>query len=174
MRTRRRTLVAATIALLSPLVLGSVGLRTNLDQRVLAAHNRERAALGVPDLAWNEDLARDAAGWAAHLAQTGAFEHSPDDPDDPHPQGENLWAGTRDYYGPETMVGGWIAEKADFKPGVFPNVSRTGDWDDVGHYTQVAWRSTGQVGCALARGAQEDVLVCRYAEGGNVDGERPF
>lgn len=174
MRAKRKRWGAAAIALLSPLVLGSVGQRTDLDQRLLAAHNRERAALGVPALAWSDGLAHDAAGWAEQLARAGAFEHSPDDPADPDPQGENLWAGTRGSYGPEAMVGGWIEEKTNFKPGVFPDVSRTGNWDDVGHYTQVAWRATGEVGCAVARGAAEDVLVCRYAAGGNVEGERPF
>ncbi len=171
MRRTGKLWAAAAVALLSPFVLGSVGQQTNLDQRLLAAHNRERALLGVPALAWNAALARDAAGWATHLARTGAFAHAPDGPD---PQGENLWAGTRGYYSAEAMVGGWIAEKKDFRPGIFPHVSRTGDWDDVGHYTQVAWRATGQVGCAVAQGAREDVLVCRYAEAGNVDGERPF
>ena len=31
-----------------------------------------------------------------------------------------------------------------------------------------------KVGCAVAAGAEEDVLVCRYAQPGNWRGERPF
>ena len=170
----RKTIAVLGLALAAPFALGSIGAGTAFDQRLLIAHNEERAAIGVPPLAWSPRLAQDAAAWGAELARTGVMEHSPDDPEDPEPQGENLWAGTRGYYGPEAMVGGWIAEKKDFKPGIFPDNSRTGNWDDVGHYTQVAWRTTGQVGCAVARGAEEDFLVCRYAEGGNVEGERPF
>ena len=35
-------------------------------------------------------------------------------------------------------------------------------------------RAAAESGAQLvARGAQEDVLVCRYAQAGNVDGERP-
>ena len=33
---------------------------------------------------------------------------------------------------------------------------------------------TGEVGCAIARGRVEDVLVCRYSDAGNYIGERPF
>ena len=72
------------------------------------------------------------------------------------------------------MVGLWTAEKRDYKPGVFPNNSRSGDVEDVGHYTQLIWSNTGAVGCALARGQDEDFLVCRYSQAGNVLGERPI
>jgi hypothetical protein len=70
------------------------------------------------------------------------------------------------------MVGYWIAEKTDYKPGPIPAVSKSGDFERVGHYTQLIWRNTSRVGCALASGTREDVLVCRYSEGGNVVGER--
>ena len=107
------------------------------------------------------------------LAASGEFEHDPDtDQDDP--QGENLWAGTRGAYAPEEMVEGWIEEKKYFRPGRFPDNSLTGDFADVGHYTQLMWRDSDRVGCALARGAAEEVLVCRYRTAGNVVGERPF
>ena len=48
--------------------------------------------------------------------KVGYLVHSDDDPADPDPQGENLWAGTRGYYGPEAMVGLWVEEKKDYKP----------------------------------------------------------
>lgn len=167
-------LAIAALAACAPFAMGAVDLSTNLDQRLLAAHNRERATLGLDPLQWNEGLSRDAAAWGDHLTRVGHLVHYPDNPDDPDPQGENLWAGTRGYYGPEAMVGLWIAEKIHYKAGVFPDNSRTGELEDVGHYTQVVWRSTTDVGCAVKRGGKDDFLVCRYSEGGNVLGERPF
>ena len=165
---------ALALTLAAPFAQGATGMRNSLEDRVLAAHNRERSALGIPPLSWDKSLARDAANYALHMASTGRFEHSEDDPRNPDPQGENLWTGTSGYYGPEQMVGLWIAEKADFKPGIFPNNSRSNDLENVGHYTQLMWRSSHSIGCAAARGAEDDFLVCRYSEGGNVIGEKPF
>ena len=165
-------LVALTLA--APLIQGANGRLTSLDDRLLAAHNRERAAAGLPAMGWDPALAADAAAWGEELAAIDDIEHSPDDPEDPDPQGENLWLGTKGYFTPEIMVGAWIDEKKDFRAGVFPNVSATGDLDDVGHYTQLMWRDTGRVGCAVTESAQYEILVCRYLTAGNVEGERPF
>lgn len=170
--TRIRLAAAAALALAAPLLVGATGRLTSLDQRLLAAHNRERSAAGIAPLAWDPALAADAAAWGEELAASGAFEHEDMEGDDP--QGENLWAGTSGAYSPEEMVDGWIEEKRYFRPGRFPDNSLTGDFADVGHYTQLMWRETGRVGCALARGAEEEVLVCRYRTAGNVVGERPF
>jgi hypothetical protein len=78
--------------------------------------------------------------------------------------------GTHGAFSVEAMVGGWASEKRFFHAGTFPNVSRTGDWSDVGHYTQMIWPTTQRVGCALASTGRVDYLVCRYAYKGNVDG----
>jgi len=174
-RSRHRRL-AAVLALVSasPVLQGGLGPRQNFEERVLATHNRERDAIGVKPLQWDPALARSARDWAVYLARTGKFEHSPADPWYSDPEGENLWAGTIGYYQPESMVGLWIAEKRDFKPGVFPNNSRTGRVENIGHYTQLVWARTGAVGCALEKGRDEDVLVCRYSMAGNVLGQRPI
>ena len=165
---------ALALTLAAPFAQGATGLDNNLEQRLLAGHNRERAALGIAPLAWNELLAHDAEAYAQHLVRVGYLVHSEDAPGETDPQGENLWAGTRGYYGPESMIGLWVAEKRDYKPGIFPNNSISGDLEKVGHYTQVMWRSSHAVGCAVAHGHRDDFLVCRYSEGGNVIGERPF
>lgn len=146
----------------------------SLEQRLLYSHNTERARANLPAMHWDAGLAADAAKWSRHLAATGRFEHFEEFSDDPDAQGENLWMGTRDAFSPETMVGHWIGEKKHFKPGVFPNNSMTGDLADVGHYTQIMWRDTSKVGCAIAANAEDEFLVCRYSATGNVIGERPF
>jgi hypothetical protein len=170
----RRRAFAAALLLAAPLLIGTTGRLTRLDDRVLAAHNRERVTAGLPALRWDDRLAASAADWGVELAAIDDIEHSPDDPDDPDPEGENLWLGTAGYYAPEDMVGMWIEEKKHFLPGVFPANSRTGNLDDVGHYTQLMWRDTNRVGCALTSSAENEILVCRYLTAGNVEGERPF
>ena len=138
--------------------------------RILAAHNAERARAGVPLLTWDNSLGTAAAAYAQQMALTGRFGHS--DRSARPGTGENLWMGTHGAFSVEAMVGGWGSEKRFFHAGTFPNVSRTGDWSDVGHYTQMIWPTTAKVGCALASTPRVDYLVCRYANKGNIDGRR--
>lgn len=174
MARHRRTSRAAVAALLLavPLLIGAAGSSAAFEAVLLAAHNRERATMGVAPLRWNPALAAAAQTWADHLAATGSFEHAPERARDP--QGENLWAGTRGYYSLDARVAAWVREKRYFKTGIFPHNSTTGRVEDIGHYTQLMWRATQEVGCAVATGVREDVLVCRYSEAGNYLGERAF
>jgi hypothetical protein len=167
-----RSIYSLLLLLCSPLLMGGTVARADFNSRLLAAQNAQRAALHVAPLAWNDALAADARAWANQLAATGRFEHSPDDAGQP-PQGENLWAGTPRAFSPEAMVALWSAEKADYRPGVFPNNSRSANVENVGHYTQMIWSRTRQVGCGTAVGRREEFLVCRYSDAGNVYGERP-
>lgn len=138
--------------------------------RILAAHNAERSAVGLPPLVWDNALGTAAAAYAQQMAVTGIFQHS--DRRARPGVGENLWYGTHGAYSVESMVGAWASEKRAFVPGIFPNVSRTGNWMDVSHYTQMIWPTTQRIGCALAATARTDYLVCRYAPKGNIDGKR--
>lgn len=138
----------------------------DLEARLLAIHNRERAALGIAPLAWDPALATAAARYGTELARLGRLAHS-SQASRPG-QGENLWMGTAGRYSLERMAGSWAEEKRLFRPGTFPDVSRTGKWSDVAHYTQMVWRRTSRVGCALHRTAEWDYLVCRYSPPGNV------
>lgn len=169
----RSILRSALLAAMAPVLLGAQGMRNDVDARLLASHNRERATMGLKPMQWDERLAEGAQRWANYLASTGRFEHSPNTPGKPL-EGENIWGGTPRAFAPESMVGLWISEKRYFQPGVFPANSITGRVSDVSHYTQVMWHSTGEVGCAISEGAEEEILVCRYSTYGNVRGRRPF
>lgn len=160
--------LVATSAPASATAAASNSFASQFPARILAAHNAERAQAGVPQLVWDNDLGNAAAAYAQQMAFTGVFEHS--NRAARRGVGENLWMGTHGAYSPEAMVGGWASEKRFFVAGVFPNNSRSGNWSDVGHYTQMVWPTTMRVGCALASTASTDYLVCRYATAGNIDG----
>ena len=138
-------------------------------QAMLETHNRARAEHNLPPLRWNAELARAAEDYARELADHGSFEHS-----EGEDQGENLWMGTRNAYAYAEMVTHWVDEKKAFRRGIAPHLSTTGDWDDVGHYTQIVWKDTREMGCAVASDAEDDYLVCRYFPAGNVEGEDPL
>lgn len=142
-----------------------------LRNAVLSVHNRARAAFGSAPLQYDERLAADAMIYAKALARTGRFAHDPQLGRRPK-QGENLWMGTRNAYRYERMIQLMVDERADYVPGIFPNVSRHGRWWEVGHYTQIIWPTTKRVGCAVTANRTDDFLVCRYTPTGNVVGTR--
>ncbi len=137
---------------------------------ILQAHNHYRTALKEPSLMWSAELAKDALAWAKHLAAINEMDH---DVSARGREGENLFAGTANSFAYSDMVGMWGNEKRSFRYDVFPTctVNRT---EVVGHYTQIVWKNTQFVGCALASNGQTDFLVCRYAAPGNIVGEKPY
>ena len=157
-----------------PLLLGSASPQSGLVAPILAVHQAERAAVGVPGLVWSERLASGASRWARYLARTGQLVHSAEVTGEWSGPGENLWMGTRGGWSPAQMVREWASEKRYFRPGVFPRVSRRGGYGQVGHYTQMVWRQTRAVGCGMATDGEWDYLVCRYDGPGNVMGQRVF
>ena len=171
-------IAAATLAGITAIAALAAPLAAQQDRinpfaaRLLEAHNSARDDVGVPRLAWSAELARDAQAWANHLARQGRMEHAGREAR--RGRGENLWMGHAGTYGAETMVGAFVDERRYFRNSTFPEVSTTGKWQDVGHYTQVIWRDTQQVGCAVARGRQDDFLVCRYWPAGNTYGRKTY
>ena len=140
------------------------------EEAIVRMHDAERAEVGSAPIAWDADLARDAAEWAAHLSRIDDLVHWSDATGGDNGQGENLWMGTRGYYGLAHMVSGWSSEK---RP-----LARMTSWEQdhhkVGHYTQMVWSDTRRVGCAVSSNRENDFLVCRYWPAGNVLGEQPY
>jgi hypothetical protein len=136
---------------------------------MIAAHNRARQQYGVGPLVWDEALARDARAYARLLAGTGRFEHDVQIGNRPR-HGENLWMGTRTAYSYAQMIGHLVDERRFYRPGRFPNVSHTGEWSHVAHYTQIIWPASQRVGCGTASNLSSDYLVCRYFPAGNIVG----
>jgi hypothetical protein len=160
-------LATSSPAVSSPSTL-TISPATAMAMRIVAFHNQLRAAVGVPPLYWDRGLAAAADSYAVELARTGRWQHSPSAA---RPgQGENLWMGTRGAFAVDQMLGSWASEGRMFRPGRFPQVSRSGRWADVGHYTQMLWPGSTRLGCAVRSSARADYLVCRYSPAGNVVG----
>ncbi len=161
--------VIVAIAMLAFSPAAAQATDRGLAARMLAIHNAERARVGVPPLGWSDRLAADAAAYAPALIALGDLEHSSNEsrPDN----GENLAMGTQGHYSPEDLSRLWVDERSGFPGGgVYPEPDED-DWSDIGHYTQMVWGGTREVGCATAAGGGNLYLVCRYAPAGNVIGE---
>ena len=155
-------------------VLGGTGAPVPGDQfqaAILAAHNSYRAAVAAEEplqpLQWSGTLAASAQNWANFLATIGTLQ-------EPGVGGVNLADATAGSLSVTQLVGLWGNEQQFFKDGVFPDISTTGNWEAAGHYSQVVWRNTTEVGGGLATGQGQDFLVCYYNPAGNVTGETAY
>jgi pathogenesis-related protein 1 len=140
-------------------------------RQLLLEHNRVRAEVGVAPLSWSEGLAAHARQWAEHLAAVGCrMEHRPAKGEWRGIYGENLFTGTAGHYGVVDAVRAWESEKRFFQREALTmsNVAK------VGHYTQLVWRETRQVGCGKVQCQGRIILVCNYSPAGNILSERPY
>ena len=144
------------------ILLGLAFSPTMADQ-MLSAHNAVRAKLKLPPLAWSDKLAKAAQEWADTLIRDGTFRHPAK-----LPWGQNLFEVQGDEYIPGQVVDGWASEAAQYD---YKTNKCTGM---CGHYTQLVWRDTREVGCAVARRADREVWACDYAPPGNYIGMRPY
>jgi hypothetical protein len=135
---------------------------------MLVAHNVARAAVGAPPLKWNPVLQEHATARAVEIARLRQLIHAPRE--GRGTERENILSAPIGY-SPNQMMNLWSRESSHFKAGLFPEVSDTGNWMDVAHYTQMVWPTTTEIGCGFAAGGGFNWLVCRYDPGGNKDGK---
>lgn len=155
-----------------------------LDARLmLVAHNQVRASLDLPSLQWSERLADYAQVWANTLASHYGctMQHRSEVGKDEWPVGENLfWASARrltdgrrelEPINPRRVVALWAGEVSDYDYAT--NQCRPGA--QCGHYTQIVWRATQELGCAAtACGNLGQLWVCNYSPAGNWLGQHPY
>ena len=107
----------------------------------LAAHNKFRAAHGVPALkAPSAELQAYADKRGLELATTDKFAHSANSP-----YGENLFMGYGKDYTCADAVQAWYDEIKDY------NFKNPGFSSATGHFTAVVWKDTTQVACAVTK-----------------------
>jgi pathogenesis-related protein 1 len=160
-----------------------------------AAHNAIRAQVtgtaALPPLTWSPTLAAFAQQWADQMASTSCL--SPHHRDIGTLQekgyGENLAASQYMGHGQPTTiqwaVNAWAAEKACWTYGRFMDTDDCNTQcytqlhsDGCGHYTQVVWRDSTEVGCGVAScesgGWHVDIWICNYSPAGNYVGDYPY
>jgi uncharacterized protein YkwD len=148
-------------------------------QGMLDAHAKARAAVGVPPLTWSSALAAHAQEWVDHLKNSGCkLAHRTENRQG---YGENLhWAsGGGSGQGPNQqidvppaeVVESWVREGADYNAATHT----CAEGRTCGHYTQVVWKNTTEVGCAMTVcDDKSQIWICNYNPAGNVSGENPF
>ncbi|HEB69954.1 MAG TPA: SCP-like extracellular [Desulfobulbus sp.] len=142
-----------------------------------AAHNAIRSELAIAPLVWSDTLAEYAGNRAADLAKTGCrMRHGPSGR-----YGENLyWAsavqwsnGRREVQDikPQHVAASWAREKKDYDR----QKKKCAPGAVCGHYTQMIWRDSKELGCGMAVCADKgQIWVCNYNPPGNYIGQAPY
>jgi hypothetical protein len=149
---------------------------------ITLAHNQVRAGVStsdpLPPLEWDPALAATAAAWVAmcrdQQGPMGLIDHNPNaSMGHPYYVGENVY-GTSGAARPDTAqqaVTSWASESTSYN---YANNTCSGV---CGHYTQIVWRASRKLGCAIGDCPSltyRTSLVCNYGPGGNVNGQRPY
>jgi len=148
-------------------------------QDIVNIHNRLRAGEGASNmevLRWNAKLASLGQQWAdrcnfAHgqpsfNAQQVGYQQL----------GQNLYASSDPKHRAVDGVQSWFDEKPDYYYGS----GQCNPGKVCGHYTQVVWAKTREVGCgwtfcnSIAGMRSAHFLVCNYGPAGNYNNQKPF
>ena len=140
---------------------------------ITAAHNSARAQAmpapspALPALTWSGTLAQAAQTWADGCV----FQHSMG------MYGENLYASAGSTPTGPGVTQDWVSEASSYE-------HATDSCSGVcGHYTQVVWRATSMLGCAVKACSQNSpfggypdwtIVVCEYDPPGNYVGQKPY
>ncbi len=142
---------------------------------IVDAHNAVRRMVqtspALGDLVWDDTLAATARAWVAMCrdqdAPTGLIDHNPNRGQN---VGENVFGSSGGATG-DQAVASWAGERSNY------DYSTNTCNGICGHYTQIVWRSTTNVGCAIGSCAGLTFgtsIVCDYSPAGNVGSQKPY
>ncbi|KAL0359779.1 UNVERIFIED_CONTAM: Pathogenesis-related protein PR-1 [Sesamum calycinum] len=160
----RRLILAVFLVLL--LTTGEAAKPTSDVQQFLSVQNAARAALKLPPLVWDPNIARYAAWYANQRRVDCELEHSNG------PYGENIFWGSGNGWTAAQAAAAWVSERREYN--YWSNSCVYGQ--ECGHYTQIVWKDTRRMGCArvVCYGGRGVFMICNYDPPGNYIGERPY
>ena len=131
----------------------------------------KRIRITSAPLKWSCNLAKEAQKWADYLAEKGLFKHEIKDKN-----GENIYAAAGFHPSLIDAIRNWYSEKRYF---VYGNKFWCEEGHKCGHYTQLIWKTTKEIGCGISKykkkyKGMEYVIVCKFSPPGNILGEQPF
>jgi pathogenesis-related protein 1 len=155
----------------------TAGLTATQQAKIVTVHNQWRKLVGVPAIKWSSSVASVAQYWANTLKTTYScgLKHNNSG------YGENLfWASAIVYsdgthkqqaISPADVINNWANEKQYYSYSSNTCSSSRG----CGHYTQIVWKNSIEVGCGKAVCADKSqVWVCNYKPAGNIVGQKPY
>nr|XP_055067970.1 cysteine-rich venom protein ENH1-like [Misgurnus anguillicaudatus] len=144
---------------------------TSVQEEIVDLHNAFRKAVeptasNMLKMSWSADAAQSAQGWISQCNMT----HGPSSSRmiNGYELGENLFKASK--VSPWTdVVTAWHSEVNNYQ---YSTGSTNGK--AVGHYTQVVWYSSYEIGCAVAQCGSYSFYGCHYYRAGNFRGVPPY
>lgn len=154
----------AFICLIALTILHTNHAQTEQDE-FLNTHNSVRSQVGVADVVWNTTVATYAQNYANQRKVDCNLVHSGG------PYGENLAEGSGTFTA-TAAVNSWVAEKTYYTY----STDTCASGHVCGHYTQVVWRTSTQIGCARVQCTNNGwwFVICSYYPRGNYVGQFPY
>lgn len=136
---------------------------SSFNKDILARHNELRKKHGAPALVWSAAVEKVAVDWAKTIAAADSMRHR-----QPNKYGENIfWISGMEPTG-AMVTDSWYDEIKDY------NFDKPGFGMDTGHFTQVVWKDSKELGCGVAKSASGGIyVVCNYNPPGNYSGRFP-
>uniref|UniRef100_A0A667Y697 SCP domain-containing protein n=1 Tax=Myripristis murdjan TaxID=586833 RepID=A0A667Y697_9TELE len=123
-------------------------------QEFLDTHNAYRRTHQAPPLTFSDDLNTTAQKWADHLLSIKKLQHSNGN------VGENIYYASR-----KEAVDSWYSEIKKY------NWNSPGFNYQTGHFTQVVWEGSTELGVGLATDGYMTFVVGQYLPAGNMQGQ---
>ena len=168
---------------------GQSGGHTNpLAQDVIdafvAAHNQARSgpltpppSPPLPPVSWDAILADSVYNYAIRCqGMNGLLSHNANRSSDYQALGgsgyvgENIYGSSGSGATPDDAVSLWMSEASSYD-------YASGNIGSAGHYTQIVWRDSVLIGCAIVDCpalTYHNTVICDYAPGGNISGQKPY
>jgi hypothetical protein len=147
---------------------------TPLDSsNIIDMHNKARKEVGVGPLAWSAELSNYAQQWADYLSSKPKIFHSKCVDFNGRAIGENIyWSSSYEIHNITDAFRAWYDEKNQY---TYSKIKARNSRNMSGHYTQIVWRDTKEVGAGIARTPSGGlVVVTSYYPAGNIIDELPY
>jgi len=136
---------------------------SRLERVSLKEHNRLRKLHGAPLLTLNKQMCEYATEWAEYLANSNKFQHRSE-----NKYGENIytcWSSRPEKLNARAPIQSWYDE---IKKHTFNTEPRS---TGTGHFTQVVWKASRELGIGVATKDGRTVVVANYYPPGNFVGK---
>ena len=140
-------------------------------KELINTHNKLRIKHGLPFLTQDKQLEKFAQDTANNSLISGTLKVGENFRDGKF-YGQNLYLGTGNPHTGKYVAEYWYSEIDNYSF----STGKTINGGPIGHFTQMVWKTTQKIGCAVAIGRwkvykESYYICCYYYPGGNLSGQ---